>query len=220
LHDATSVKKKGNRMSAQNNITDSTKLNDLKRCPRFYFLRHILGWSPTSTGFDLIVGQAWHEAMATLLRYKQDGKTYADGQEAALLEFSRVYSQIEEPPTTGAKTEENCMTAICMYVDYYKNDDFGVVAIECPGVVPITETRCLHFRLDAILLKKDAAGDMLYVVDHKTTIRSTSTSQLRWFISTQMGAYLHFLYLYLSPYEPPKRTQVVINEALLAVPQS
>lgn len=201
-------------MSQQNNIIDSTKLNDLKRCPRFYFLRHILGWCPTNTGFDLLVGQAWHSAMATLLRAKQEGHTYQDAKEEALLVLSKVYYTIDSPPQTGAKTLLNCMNALEAYTETYINDDFTVIAIEIPGVVPITDKRVLHFRLDAII----ATQDSIAVMDHKTSSRKSATGELRWYISTQVGAYLHFLHLYDTNVLASHTPAVIINEVTLAVP--
>lgn len=48
-------------------LYDNTRLSDYKRCPRFFFFRHVMHW--VSTGerrLPLIFGGAWHTEMDRL----------------------------------------------------------------------------------------------------------------------------------------------------------
>lgn len=197
-----------------NNIIDSSKLADFKLCPRKYLYRHILGWTPEHKGFDLIVGSAWHEAMAAILQAKKEGNTYESALPLALALFNKEYDKIECPPETGAKTRENCLNAIISYVTLYDDkDDFRVLEIEIPGAIPLTEDgdKILHFKLDTII-EKDG---VLAVLEHKTASRTSTAWEQGWNIKTQIGAYLHFLSLYD---DSPRRKCVYINAAILAPP--
>lgn len=197
-----------------NNILDSSKLADFKLCPRKYCYRHILGWTPEHKGFDLVVGTAWHEAMALLLESKKNGGTYADALKQAIEVFISIYRTLDVPPATGPKTEDNCINALISYVAKYDDTDtFSVLEIEVAGAVPLNEsgTRALHFKLDSII---DIDGT-LSVLEHKTATRVSTPWEQGWNIKTQIGTYLHFLSLYDTS---QRRKQVYINAAVLAPP--
>jgi len=45
---------------------DSTKLDSFQRCPRFYFLKYVLGFNGEGRSQHLEIGQAWHTMMEKL----------------------------------------------------------------------------------------------------------------------------------------------------------
>ena len=45
---------------------DNTKITDYRKCPRYYYLRHIRGWATTTERRPLIFGAAWHAAMTVI----------------------------------------------------------------------------------------------------------------------------------------------------------
>ena len=48
-------------------LYDNTRLSDYKRCPRFYYFRHIRDWvSIGERRAPLVFGSAWHSAMDRL----------------------------------------------------------------------------------------------------------------------------------------------------------
>jgi hypothetical protein len=44
-------------------LYDNTMLSDFKRCPRYFYYRHELGWKPKGAEPALAFGSAWHAAM-------------------------------------------------------------------------------------------------------------------------------------------------------------
>ena len=55
---------------------DNTRLSDFKDCPRYYFLRHVLGWTVDygRTAAPLIFGGAWHEGLDVIWRHAKHEK--------------------------------------------------------------------------------------------------------------------------------------------------
>lgn len=47
---------------------DNTKLTDYRKCPRYYYLRHIRGWTSSAERPPIIFGAAWHAAMSVIWR--------------------------------------------------------------------------------------------------------------------------------------------------------
>lgn len=42
---------------------DNTQVSDYRRCPRYFYFRHELGWVPDTTKAALAFGGSWHRAM-------------------------------------------------------------------------------------------------------------------------------------------------------------
>lgn len=63
------LKKKLARGSAPRIYLDNTMLEGYRRCPRYYYLRHVRGWSSIETRRPLIFGGAWHAAMGVIWQH-------------------------------------------------------------------------------------------------------------------------------------------------------
>ncbi|MBU2249242.1 MAG: PD-(D/E)XK nuclease family protein, partial [Gammaproteobacteria bacterium] len=100
----------------QNKI-DSSKLKDFKRCPRYFFYRHVLGWQSQTPNNHLVFGSAWHEAMEYLLL-----NGYGDNSVIEAFDKFLAYYRQSFPPETDemfkAKTPDNAFWTLAQYANY------------------------------------------------------------------------------------------------------
>lgn len=173
---------------------DSTSLEGLKKCPRYYQYVMVENWQAKSDNIHLRWGSELHKALEEYEHAKAQGGTH----EVALRHTLRcLLDRIKdwEPEAQAGKrseelkTKENLVKAVVWYLDYYEDDnaetvrlDNGKPAVELSFAFelpfgPQTEYRDdwpgPHFDQPYLLcghLDKIVAfsGD-LYVMDHKTT---------------------------------------------------
>lgn len=178
---------------AQNKI-DSSKLKDFKRCPRYFFYRHVLGWQEQNPNIHLVFGSAWHEAMEHLLLHGYD-----DNSVIAAFDKFLVYFRKSFPPETDGmfkgKTVDNAFTVLSQYANYpeYRRDleTHEVLFTEIAGSVAIDASRTLFFRQDSIL--KDRKTGKIRSREHKTGSRTWMWEE-QWLLAGQIGTYNHVLY--------------------------
>ena len=176
-------------------IIDSSKLSDMKRCPRYYFYRNIFGWR-SGGDHDLVFGEAFHRAKELILR--NPDKTPTELIAGAMARFNQYYREFFGPETDMDFGAKNPGSAQNMLEDYLKLErpysllKFGDrLATEIHGVVPLDmEGRKIHFRIDA-MVKLDS-GKIAFI-DHKTTGSDRQMYQRAWSISGQMGTYDHVI---------------------------
>lgn len=176
------------------NILDSTKLKTFMSCPRRYFWNFIVGWRPEGESIHLVFGAAWHLAMERMLLGYQTRGRYdnADIPDAINLLTShyREYFTEDQDALFEPKNPAYALEALALYVQNYVGDRFKVISTEIAGTVPIAENRRMHFKIDALC--QDEAGK-LFVLEHKTSQRMTSTWMDEWALSVQVGTYIHAL---------------------------
>ena len=180
-------------------VIDSTKLKDFIKCPRCYFFRHVLGWKTDAPSYHLEAGIAWHLGMEHLLRGLQREGNYKEALLSAMLATSTYYDKALPEGVEGAKSKDNLLRALEQYAERYKEDSFKVLAVEVCGTVTVTDTKQMHFRIDAII--EDAFG--IWVWDHKTAGRPNNPREQWWSISPQIGTYIYVLNLWCPPEKEP-----------------
>jgi hypothetical protein len=189
-------------------ILDATKIQQAMTCPRQYFYRYILGWTPDIPNIHLAFGKAWHDAMETMLLkgYEVDGIVAAT--QAFTESFSKSYPT-GNTDLTSAKSTANIPLALTAYAMHYKADRFPGTSLvkytEIAGTVPINEGRVLHFKLDSLI--QDEHG-RFGALEHKTASRFDRNWQDQWSLSFQVFTYLHVLYCL---YEAEQVSGVTIN---------
>ncbi len=180
-------------------IKDSSKLNAMKRCQRYFFLRYMCGWKRVGGEFadlNLVFGEAWHRAKESILQDKDGQLMYRVGN--AMLRFNEYFRQHFEASSdmeTYPKNPGNAQEALLTYMKERRNYTVlelnGKPATEVYGTVPIDDTgRRMHFRIDAIIRMPD---NSIAYIDHKTTGSEDTKYQKLYAISGQMGTYDHAL---------------------------
>lgn len=189
-------------------VLDSTKLKAYQTCPKRFMFEYVFGLVDEEPSIHLVFGQAWHEAMESLL---QTGYT-VENVEKAYERFLSVWSTFPSyNHPDAAKSQENALTALYEYCVSYKHDSFRVRFTEIAGEIPISISgdKKLAFKIDAVIEKEGLA----YVLEHKTASRVGFEDQHR--IGTQVGLYTHVLH---SLYDDVGG--VIINEAILYKPNT
>lgn len=184
---------------------DNTRLADYKSCPRKYFLRHILNWTPSAerTAPALVFGGAWHEGVDVIWgQAKQIGlqNVVQSAYEAFLKywtdhEFPDVVS-IEMMDEFGARTP---MTAKEMFYNYVVKNaaiihNAEVESIEKPFAIPLPGLDNVFYigRMDKVI----KLNSRRTVIEHKTTslyrIQGGFDPQYldSWWTSSQVKGYL------------------------------
>jgi hypothetical protein len=183
-------------------ITDSSKMDDYDRCPRYYFYRHVLGWHLDIPAHDLVYGQAWHNAREYQLI---NGYEEVEGAFMAFLTHYREYFPETSDINFRPKTPEAAYQALINFGVTYptdlddnellRNPDTDEPFTEISGTVPIDDKRVLHFRMDSILRRKE--DGMIFSWDHKTTSGrwiGNYFNEMAFNLSNQNGTYTHCLY--------------------------
>ena len=163
---------------------DNTKLGDYKRCPRYYYLRHVRGWRASGTAMPLIFGLCWHEAMDVIWTgydtVKNGTMSKKDLVAAAMFAFEAPWIKNGKKPFAeldlqdlellGARTPMIATEMLLNYIDKREGilESMELVAAERPFAVPLYPDRddiwYIGRRDKDIILN----GDRI-VVEHKTT---------------------------------------------------
>jgi len=191
-------------------IYDASKIQTYMNCPRRYFFRYILGWTPdVEKSHHLVFGKAWHSAMEYILlnRDKEDEVHLLEGAfNVFLKEYREVFVE-ETDDTREPKTPEKAFKALAKYISIYGRDKFEILHTEVAGTVPIDE-RMVHFRIDAIIRDEGK----IWALEHKTASRMSQTWVDQWSLKVQIGLYTHVLYCI---YDPDDVAGVKINGVFL-----
>jgi len=188
-------------------ILDSSKVQDFLSCPRHFFYRYVLGWTPESTSIHLIFGEAWHRAMETILKmgYTDEGvdKAYFN----FLTYYRKYFSEIEDN-NNFPKSPASVIPALVEYIDTWRKEDQGntVLYTEIAGTVPINDNRAICFRMDSII-QNEKRG--VFSLEHKTGSAVTKGWYDQWQNKIQSGTYMHVM---ASLYE--KTWGVMINGSI------
>lgn len=169
-------------------IIDSSKLTEFLLCPRKYFYRYILGWTPTTPNNHLIFGSAWHLAVEHLLRGGTTLEAYGLFEQYYRQHFAPSTDELFEP-----KTPANALRALEIYAPLSERDlrNNDVLHTEVGGLVSVDLDTHMAFKLDAVLRTHDTGT--VWVMDHKTSQSHRYNWADHWSLSTQMLLYLHAL---------------------------
>lgn len=215
-------------------LYDNTRLTDYKRCPRFYFFRHVMDW--VSTGerkAALAFGSAWHAAMDSLWESTALRTPRSAVMDSAYGAF--IVKWIEEgmppPNEIDLSTSEQLLPrtparAAEMLEEYFDKRarfilDNEILDIERPFAVPLDPDDPTLFyvgRIDKIVApsKSSVRG-----IEHKTTTAMRLDDRKRQTIAgnfkesfspnSQVDGYLYALSLLF----PEMRSDVYVDAALV-----
>ena len=191
-------------------IHDASKISMFMTCPRKYFFKYVLGWGTDLPNIHLVFGEAWHRAMAHILKHGLSAESISTAHD----KFSEYYNRFfnaEDSLQYAPKSIEGALLALVEYDRTYKDsEDYELIHTEVAGTVPIHEDyKPLHFRLDSILRNK--TGQYISM-DHKTSSRQTGTWGDQWILSMQMCLYSHVLFC---QYNPEDVYGMIINGVFL-----
>lgn len=184
-------------------IIDNSKLTDFKRCPRYFFYKHLLGWSKLPTSHHLLFGQWMHEALGLMIEVKGSGKSYS----SALVPATELFFELWQETYGIVPLEEMRMRfknkhpakaaeALIAYASAYESDHFTVLAVETANHIDITlpgssHKRSIYFRIDTILRNHDGK---VKIKDFKTSSSLSSAWEAQFNMSSQMHTYGYLLF--------------------------
>jgi len=174
---------------------DSTKLQEFMDCPREMFYEHFLGWKLEQENQHLWFGSCVHVALEHLSLNGYTDSVIAEAYSLFLEEYRQKF-----PPETDllhkAKTPANVMRALVDYAHEWHTDNFETLYTEVAGSVPISNTRKMLFRIDAICKKSSGKH---FVREYKTGSRLSTAWTNQWTLSVQIGTYLHTINCLYTP---------------------
>lgn len=170
-------------MRADLRLYDNTRISDFKKCPRYFYYRHVRNWESTSTRLPLDFGGAWHAAMEVIwpLIVKQTPKR--EVMEAGMAAFlddwmargqphpSKISYELEKD--MSPRTPAIAMEMLTDYVDkrYSQIMDLEIISVERPFVIPLDPQDDSLFyvaKLDKVVRERQGKGK-IRGIEHKTT---------------------------------------------------
>ena len=190
--------------NATSRCFDNTKLSGYKNCPRYHFIRQVLGWKRSSMegAPALVFGGAWHNGQDAIWEHAKKLNPQELAQ-LAQLKFLEKWEEegfnpdmgMEELEHLGARTP---MVAFEMYGHYIDArwkmlQGCEVLAIEQPFAVPLPGLTDFWYvgRLDKVI---EWNGQRL-VLEHKTTTAYATVGNFRteyvdsWYSDSQEKGY-------------------------------
>lgn len=183
-------------MDRQSKCFDNSMISMYRACPRFYYLRYVLGLVPDRPQSPaLTFGLAWHAAMDAVYKTRGD-------EEAARFAFEEEWLKQGMTLDMSPEDEENLaprtpMIAFEMLSNYIESrrkmlDECVVLSVEQPIAIPFPGLDDTYYvgRLDKVI-----QWNGIHVMDHKTTTAYSVKGQFRpdyissWNWSTQMKGY-------------------------------
>lgn len=171
-------------------IQDSIKVQAFMACARRYFFEHVLGWRKEEPNIHLVFGQAVHLAMECFYPVGETPNLSAEaGVEAfnAFFEYYRKFFSEMSDDENSPKTPANFLRAIPLYISTYKpTDDFEILYSEVAGSVMVSDSRCLHLKMDLVARGRDEG---IFSLEHKTGGRFSTGWANQWMQKTQINTY-------------------------------
>lgn len=186
---------------------DNTRLSEYKRCPRAFYIRHVMGWNTQGTGDALVFGSSWHEGQDIIWKC---GKAWGEGKldqhdvvEMAHQNFMKCWVENGFPEfmdedafdRLGARTPGTAKEMMWNYMDARRDilTKANVLGIEQPFAVPLPGVDNTFYvgRLD----KSVEYNAGTYIIEHKTTTAYDVKNGFRsdyiesWFASSQVKGY-------------------------------
>lgn len=164
-------------------LFDNTRLSAFRKCPRYFYYRHVRHWEPTFTRIPLDFGGAWHTAMEIVWPAIVKGLPKAQIIEMAYHAFVTEWVARGQPEPKdisyelekdmSPRTPAVALEMISDYVTerYNRIQDVEIVSIEKAFVVPLDpEDDTLFFigKLDKVVRERAGRGK-IRGIEHKTT---------------------------------------------------
>jgi len=163
-------------------LYDNTRLSDFRRCPRFFFFRHIMGWVMSGERrAPLVFGGAWHAAMDILWGSVAEGETRKQTLASSYAAFVAYWTENGMPHPSEidlALAEEMSprtpMNAKEMLEGYYDKRfrsirEVEILEIERPFAVPLTPDDPTLFYIGRIDKVVKPSPSSVRGIEHKTT---------------------------------------------------
>lgn len=186
---------------------DNTRISTYKECPRRYFIRHQLHWTPDSgIALALTFGSAWHDGLDIV--YKHAKKfSQRDLTDLAGLAFDKTWEENGLPLRLGVEQQTDFaprtpMIAKEMYANYIvvrwnMLQQMELVAIEQPFAVPLPNLEDVWYvgRLDKVVDWDTTRVQQRLIIEHKTTTAYAIQGNFRsdfvdsWGSSSQVKGY-------------------------------
>lgn len=212
-------------------LYDNTRLAAFKKCPRFYFYRHVMDWETQTTRAPLVFGSAWHAAMEVVWPEMIRGTPKETILRLAMAAFVEnwVSEGMPHPKEISYEMEKELsprtpsvgMEMLAAYIDERlpKMKDLELISVERPFVVPLDpEDDTLFYigKIDKVVSQKKMAKP-IRGIEHKTTtaykkdgkFRDSFTSSFS--PNSQVDGYLYALHMIY----PGKVSGVWVDGALV-----
>lgn len=163
------------------NYYDNTLVSTYRRCPRFFYFRHELNWTPDITRYPLAFGGAWHKAMDVVWKglILPSSPINPDhiaelAYDAFLLAWIGEY-KLDHPDNMGPEEMQKVgmrhpFTAQEMLINYIAVrqawiSECELLSTERPFIISLSDTLNYAGRLDKVVRRRGK----IYVIEHKTT---------------------------------------------------
>jgi len=159
---------------------DNTKLGDYKKCPRYYYLRHVRGWRKSGTAMPLVFGLCWHEAMNVIWSGWKPGVYTSTLIENAMLAVNTCWVEnggkpiadldMQDLEMLGARTPMNLKEMLYNYVEKREGvlNQMELLAAERPFAVPLYPDNPDVWYIGRRDKDVRINGDVV-IIEHKTT---------------------------------------------------
>lgn len=182
---------------------DNTRLSAYKKCPRFYLIRHVLGWRKEGNAPALAFGGAWHEGMDVVWRHAREHSPEQLAEmafQAFCIKFEsegfNIQLSIEDENLMQPRTPGNAHEMYFNYINarWSMLQEAVLIAAEQPFAVPMPELEDTWYigRLDKVISYNDTRP---VILEHKTTSYYSKATNFRsdyvdsWFASSQVKGY-------------------------------
>lgn len=165
---------------------DNTRLTAFKRCPRFYFFRHVMHWERNFGGpsLPLTFGQSWHAAMDVMWDGIAHGVPEHDLVTMSYDSFVETWTEagLPHPDEIDLSLQDEMMPrvpnrALDMLYAYYEKRfelirSFELISVERSFVVPLQPHNDRLFYVGKIDKTVRPSTGRIRSIDHKTTTSS------------------------------------------------
>lgn len=201
-------------MTQQIKFYDNTRVNEYRTCPRKYYLRHVLHFTPEAVALPLVFGGAWHAACDVI--WINHSKLYSSGSDKIIdLAYDAFVAKwISEglpapdkldidqlsdmAPRTPMIAREMLRAYPAARKHLFTNPSFELVAVEQPFAVPLDPTDPNYWyigKLDKVFKYRNK----FYIGEHKSTTSYKKGGPFRsdfidsFSLSSQIDGYLFAL---------------------------
>lgn len=195
-------------------LYDNSRLSDYKRCPRYFYYRHVLGWVRDGDALALVFGSAWHKAMEVVWPALIDKRPHAQALTEAVDAFILEWKANGLPFPLDYETEEqysprtpgNALEMLAVYIEsrhkLLESGDLELVSVERPFAVPLDPDDPTLFYVGKIDKEvRVARNGRIRAIEHKTTTAYSKQAKFRAsFIdsfspNSQIDGYLYKLHM-------------------------